>query len=366
VLTKFDKTAAVRYLLSPPPERGQQTMLARICKQARIGTKTIINENNLTSYFRERLGSHVKILKTKRTFPGISRETYLVWTQEGNAEGSYIFRTDSPGGPICPVPLEYEYKIMAHLFRTPVPVAEPLWFDAAPEVTNGEAAAARRQRVAFEHAEKLAVLHTLDLKASGFDLFVDLPASPEQAARHDFDRWTGIWREVRTDPMPLVTEASYWLEEHLPRTAARISLCKGNNGMGEEIWKDDKIAALSDWELAFAGDPAQDWALSQGMLTLGDAKATIAHYEQAAGFTIDQSSLDFYRVWEVWKAIPTLNNGLRSFLDGTDQSVARLNLGFGRVKLFEQLLGMMIGKPMDEAAAIVTKWRKSPYRPEAK
>ncbi|GLR65690.1 hypothetical protein GCM10010909_03680 [Acidocella aquatica] len=346
----------------------------------------MINEASLQSYFQKHLGIDTQVVKVKQTFPGISRQTYLVWTKEGNAEGSYIFRTDSKGGPICPVPLEYEWKIMSRLFKTVVPVAEPLWFEQAPEVTGGRpvmvrrmvdgsneipglydegaAAAARRQRVAFDHAEKLAALHTLDLEANGFTAFVEMPESPALASRHDFERWTGIWRGARTDPMPLVTEAAYWLEENLPTSAARISLCKGNNGMGEEIWKDDKVAALSDWELAFAGDPAQDWAMSQGMLTLGDAKATIAHYEAAAGFSIDQSSLDFYRVWEVWKAVPTLNNGLRSFLDGSDKSVARLNLGYGRVKLFEQLLGMMIGKPIDEAAAIVERWRKSPYRPE--
>jgi aminoglycoside phosphotransferase (APT) family kinase protein len=162
----------------------------------------------------------------------------------------------------------------------------------------------------------------------------------------------------------MMTEAACWIEEHLPRTATRISLCKGNNGMGEEIWKDDKIVALSDWELAFIGDPAQDWALSQGMLTLGDSKQTLAHYESIAGFHVDRGTLDFYRVWEVWKAVVTLNNGLRTFLSGENTSVARLNLGFGRIKLFEQLLAMIIGKPMDEAAVLVDRWRKSPYRPE--
>jgi aminoglycoside phosphotransferase (APT) family kinase protein len=346
----------------------------------------MIDQPSLQAYFADRLGSDARVVRFKRTFPGISRETFMVWTQEGNAEGAYIFRTDALGGPICPVPLEYEWKIIKGLYGTAVPVAEPLWFDAAPDLTEGrpvmvrrmvdgsneiaglydpgEEAAARRQRVAFDHAEKLAALHTLDLEAHGFAEFVEVPESPELCARHDFDRWLRIFREVRTDPFPLVTEASFWIEEHLPVIAPRVSLCKGNNGMGEEIWKDDKVAALSDWELAFAGDPAQDWALSQGMLTLGDAKATIAHYEAAAGHGIDQSSLDFYRVWEVWKAVATLNNGLRAFLSGADPRVPRLNLGFGRVKLFEQLLAMMIGKPMDEAARIVAEWRKSPYRPE--
>lgn len=346
----------------------------------------MIEQEQLQEYLAARLGSDLKVERFVRTFPGISRETFLVWTQEGGSQGGYVFRTDALGGPICPVPLEYEYRIMAALYPTDVPVAEPLWFDAAPEITQGrpvmvrrltegsndipglydegDAAAARRQRVALEHAERLAALHRLDLDEHGFSDFVEVPASAKDCARTDFDRWQRIFREVRTDPFPLLIEAAHWLEENLPTSAPRVSLCKGNNGMGEEIWKDDRIVALSDWELAFAGDPAQDWALSQGMLTLGDAEVTLRHYEDAAGVAIDRSSLDFYRVWEVWKAVPTLNNGLRPFLTGENPRVPRLTLGFGRVKLFEQLLGMMIGKPIDEAAQIVAEWRKSPYRPE--
>jgi len=347
----------------------------------------MIEKQQLQEYLAERLGNNLKVDRFVRTFPGISRETFLVWTDENGAKGGYVFRTDALGGPICPVPLEYEYKIMRALFPTDVPVAEPLWFDPSPDITggspvmvrrltegsndlpglyeDGEEAAARRQRVALEHAEKLATLHKLDLEEHGFTDFVEVPSSPQVCARTDFERWQRIFREVRTDPFPLLTEAAYWLEEHLPTSAPRVSLCKGNNGMGEEIWKDDKIVALSDWELAFAGDPAQDWALSQGMLTLGNADVTLSHYEDVAGFAIDRESLDFYRVWEVWKAVPTLNNGLRPFLSGENPRVPRLTLGFGRVKLFEQLLGMMIGKPIDEVARIVAEWRKSPYRPES-
>lgn len=229
---------------------------------------------------------------------------------------------------------------------------------------EGAEASARRQRVACDHAEKLATLHRLDYEALGFTEFMDAPPSPALASRHDFDTWTNKWLEVRSDPMPLMTEAASWLEEHLPTDTPRLCLCKGQNGMGEEIWKDDKLVALSDWELALIGDPAQDWALSQGMLTLADPKVTIGHYQDVAGFELNMESLDFYRVWEVWRTAVVLNNGLRAFLDGRDTSLPRITLCFGRVKLFEQLLAMIIGKSIPEAAAIVERWRKSPYRPE--
>lgn len=348
----------------------------------------MIDQQGLTAYFADRLGSQVEVTRFKRTFPGISRETYLVWTKEGGAEGGYVFRTDAPGGPICPEPLEFEYKVMKGLFGTAVPVAEPLWYDHAPAITDGRPvmvraladgsnaipglydegadAEARRQRIAFEHAEKLAALHTLDWQGLGFGEFMNTPASPEQCARTDFDYWMRMRAQTKTDPMPLLTEAAFWLEEHLPKTAPRVSLGKGNNGMGEEIWKDDKLVALSDWELAFLGDPAQDWALSQGMLSMGDGAKTLKHYAQHTGFEIDPYNLKFYRVWEVWRTSVTLQNGLGPFISGVDTKLGRLTLGLGRSKLLEQLIGMVIGKSIEEAEQIIDQWRKSPYRMEGK
>ena len=73
----------------------------------------MIEQAALQDYFAARMGGDVKVTRFKRTFPGISRETFLVWTEEGGAEGGYVFRTDALGGPICPVPLEYEYRIIA-------------------------------------------------------------------------------------------------------------------------------------------------------------------------------------------------------------------------------------------------------------
>lgn len=346
----------------------------------------LLDEKALAAYLSEKLGEDTRISRMKRTFPGLSRETWLVWTGTDPAsESGYVVRIDPPGGPICPVPMKFEYDVYKTLHGTSVPVAKPLWFDAAPELTSGRPlfvrelmdgstalpgiydegaeADARRKRVAFEHAGKMAALHTLDWKAHGFDEFMDAPASADLAPLHEFEHTADLWRRLRTDAMPLVTEALYWFRESLPGSAPRVSLCKGNNGLGEEIWKDDRIVALSDWELATLGDPARDWALSQGMLDMGGERDVLNHYESLTGFTIPAENLTFWRVWEVLFTLCVLNSGLRAFNERADMRIARANLGLGRVKMFETLLGMILGKPMDEALSIVVKWRKSPYAP---
>jgi len=173
------------------------------------------------------------------------------------------------------------------------------------------------------------------------------------APRLELDTWRTIWDEVRMEPFPMVTEALHWFYEHMPESAPRISLCKGNNGLGEEIWRDGRIVALSDWELASLGDPAQDWAFSQGLLDLWDREETLAHYEAAAGFALQRENLAFWTVWTVFKSICCTRAGLRGFLDGRDRRAVLPTIGFGSVKLAEGFLAVLVDLDVEHAADLV-------------
>jgi hypothetical protein len=153
--------------------------------------------------------------------------------------------------------------------------------------------------------------------------------------------------------MPMVTTALRWLEEQLPEGGPRVSLLKGNNGLGEEIWRDGHIVALSDWELASLGDPAQDWAFSQGLLNLWDREEVLVHYEEAAGFPLDRANLDFWTVWTVFKALCCTTAGLRGFLDGRDLRPVLPAIGFGSVHLGEQLLAGIVTMDLPQAAQMI-------------
>jgi aminoglycoside phosphotransferase (APT) family kinase protein len=328
-------------------------------------------------HFTERLGAEVHCRSLRQTFPGQSQETWLVELRLGGGEErGYVLRINPPGGGIVPYPLRREWEVYARLARTPIPVGQPLWYDedtdffegrpffvrelvlGSTEVPGvhepGPAGDGLRERVAMEHAEHLARLHTLDWESAGFGEILDAPASPEQAPRLELDTWWKIWDEVRSDSFPAVTEALYWFEAELPKSIPRISLLKGNNGLGEEIWRDEKIVALSDWELAALGDPAQDWAFSQGMLELWDREKTLAHYEECAGFALPRENLAFWRVWTVFKSICCTHAGLRGFLDGRDLRPALPAMGFGAVKVGEQMLGGFQAMGMEQAANLIS------------
>jgi aminoglycoside phosphotransferase (APT) family kinase protein len=338
-------------------------------------------------YLAGKLGDEVRVSSLSQAFPGLSRETWLVRLERGPAGSAIrqgvVIRADTAGGPVVPTPLEYEYQVYVHVAKTDIPVARPLWFDASPEITDGRAlfvremvegstllpglgddtaaAAERRRRVAIEHIENLARLHRVDWRSAGFGNFMDVPGCAEDVPRHELERWRRVWEEVRPAPLPVVTEALHWFADHLPARAANVSLCKGQNGIGEEIWRDDRLVAFCDWELANIGDPCQDLALSQGMLKLWDRDRLVAHYERVAGFSLPPDNISYYIVWNAFKSMLSLGNGLNSFLDGRYRRLARATLGYGKVKVYEHLLGAIIRLDLPSAAQLVMRGQPSPY-----
>lgn len=340
----------------------------------------MVTRDAVAAYLAERLDAPVEIASFRQTFPGMSRETWMASAVvvEGAArrQRDLAVRIDPPAGGIVPVPLKVEWQVFQRLWGSPVPVAEPLWYDEGIDFAEGRPHFVRvlvegspaipglykpgpegdalRRATAFEHAEKLALVHTLDWRAYGFDEFLPVPESPAVAVAHDFEIWKQHWFERRSEPFPGVTEIVYWLESIMPADPSpRISLFKGNNGLNEEIFRDGRIVAMSDWELAGLGDPAQDWAFSQGMLGLHDEEETLHHYEQAAGFQLSRRTLAFYKLFMTFKAMVCLNSPLGAFCEGRDQRPVLPFMGMGSVKMMEHSLAPMVGMTLDEATEAI-------------
>lgn len=332
--------------------------------------------------FAGRLGTTVEVVSLHQTYPGQSQETWLLEARIGGSEDrGFVLRVNPPGGGIVPLPLKREWDVYRLLAKTSIPVGEPLWYDESTEYFEGrpffvrdlvpgstevaglhapgEAGDALRRQVALEHAGVLAAVHTLDWESAGFGDVLAVPDGPADAARLEFDTWVEIWDSVRAEPFPMVTRALSWLEERRPTTAPRVSLLKGNNGLGEEIWQDGRIAALSDWELASLGDPAQDWAFSQGMLSLWDRDKVLDHYESVAGFSLERKNIEFWSVWTLFKAMCCTTAGLRGFLDGRDLRPVLPAIGFGVVHLMEQFLAVITTMELSDAASMLASMNAS-------
>src|ERR1700677_908930 len=331
-------------------------------------------------YLECRLEQSVRVISCEHHFPGVSRETWFVRCKVGklDAERCFTLRRDPEGGAIVPTTLAQEWEIYSRLATTPVPVATPLWYETDPHWLQDERASfvrdfldgtthesnltnpdqrydSLREAVAKQHAEKLALLHPLSWKEHGFDQVLPVPSSPADSARLEIELWWGRWDEIRGPATPLITELFYWLRDRLPTCSPRISLCKGNNGLGEEIWRDGGLVAFSDFELAALSSPAQDWGNCQGVLALWDRERTLQHYERSAGYRLDRAELTFWQVWGVLKGICCMSAGLRRFVEGADQRPV-IVAGFGRTKLLDPLLAALISGELSDADATLARF----------
>lgn len=327
----------------------------------------VLTETDVGSYFSKQLGESVSIQNMQQSFPGLSRETYLVEADVGGVSRGFVLRVDPPSGGGSPMSLRHEWEVYTRLWKSPVPVAEPLWFEkdidfaqgrphmvrdlvrggtTIPGLTDQTHAGARlRKAVVRNHVERLAEVHKLDWSAYGFDEFIPTPARPEDALRLEFDIWKQLWLKGRTEPFPMITEALYWLEEQMPGDTPFVSLVKGNNGVGEEIYRNNQIVALSDWELASLGDGVLDLGFSQGTLALDDFGAAVKYYGECTGQEVSPQRLAYGMFWIMFKTIVCLNTlFMRNFNAGTDLRVASAAFGVITVRHLERRLEASIGK----------------------
>ncbi len=324
------------------------------------------------AYLADHYGSAVQVRSVTQAFPGMSRETFVVDAQVAGEPQPLTIRTDPPGGGGAPVSLRREWAVHQALWGSGIPIAEPLWFDESCSLSDGRAAMIRRlvpgstqiaglfddtaegadlrRSVALEHAEHLAAIHSLDWQAFGLHDVLTPPADPADAFRADFEWWRDTWHELKTAPFPLITEVLFWLQDTLPTDSPRVSLTKGDNGVGKEVWRNGHIAAMSDWELAALSDGALDWGMSQGVLDLHDADETIAHYERHVGHELPRARLAWAVVFSTVKTVVRLNSTMWSYLDGRDRRPVLASMGLGTVRRIEHRLAPLVGGDVEEAA----------------
>lgn len=305
----------------------------------------------LEKYISHRLGREVTVSDVQAYARGISRETWFIdATCDGRPE-KFVVRRDPAGNSIGVKPLRFEYEIYARLEGSRVPVAPVLGWEEDNEWTvDGRPFYLRRQiegtwdipdyenpdpaynalrvEVGREHVRKLAVLHSCDWKALGFDEILPVPLDETQCAAVAVDRMFADLKRLQFTPLPIIYEVREWMLDNAP-TAQRIALCKGTNGHGEEVFRDGVIVAMSDWEQAALGDGASDFARMQefsqdvtidGEQVWGMAQA-LDYYEELTGIAIPLSSVQYYRVLAMVENAITLHNGARPIAEGTNLSV---------------------------------------------
>jgi aminoglycoside phosphotransferase (APT) family kinase protein len=287
----------------------------------------------LEDYLQHKFGPTVVLEKATRFPRGSSRLTWFVdyRSEVDSPIKSLVFRGESAGGATIHTSLEQEYFMYDRLGQTDVPVARTLWWESdgdwAPrpfyvrEQVDGDWNVPHfadpdpkydqlRIETSKEHMRKLALVHNVDWRKHGFDERLPVPASVETCARTFLDGLVERLEDYRREPMPVVVEALVELRRDAP-VAPRICLCKGTNGLGEEVFKDGVIVAMSDWEEASIGDPAADFASLQDFLPEIDRDGTnlwglekaLAYYREVSGIPLTLENVRYYQALRSFGAV---------------------------------------------------------------
>jgi aminoglycoside phosphotransferase (APT) family kinase protein len=227
--------------------------------------------------------------------------------------------------------LERQFDVMARLAGSGVPVPTMRWLERDPAVlgsafyvmdaVDGEvpsevpsyhvfgwvhdAPPERRARVWWNGLEMLARIHALDWRGLGLGFLVAPGSAPDggDAMARQLDYWSRYLALVCDEgpPQPTLDASLAWLRTNA-FTPRRASLCWGDSRLPNLMFRDDRVAAVLDWEMAFVGDPEADlgwwcfldWANNEGyggphLDGIPSTEETRARYAELTGHPVEHA-----------------------------------------------------------------------------
>jgi aminoglycoside phosphotransferase (APT) family kinase protein len=296
-----------------------------------------INAANVARFFRERVPGGDVELAFSLISGGRSNLTYLV----RGGERTWVLRRP-PLGHVLPTAhdMEREYRVLAALADTDVPVARPIALceDAAvndmpfyvmeyrPGVVLAHELPAgfadtpgARRRISLAMIETLVRLHAIDYRAVSLEGF----GHPEGYLERQVRRWAQQWERSQTGALPEIDALAARLRAALP-VSPPPTIVHGDFRLGNlalDPHDPGRVVAVFDWEMSTLGDPLADlgytliyWAdpddrfdpasvgsvapftALPGFLRRADL---VAEYARRSGR--DVGAVDFYQVLALYK-----------------------------------------------------------------
>ncbi|MBE0414387.1 MAG: phosphotransferase [Yoonia sp.] len=193
--------------------------------------------------------------------------------------GIYVLRSKPPGVLLPSAhAVEREFRVMAALADTAVPVPEVLHLADAADSPSGRAFFVMRflpGRIFWDPAlpdlrapdraeiydamnAALAALHDVDVTAVGLADY----GKPGNYFARQLDRWRGQYLACVAVPDPAMVAIIDWLGAQMPAEDRRVALVHGDWRLDNMIFDAHapQIAAVLDWELSTLGHPMADLA----------------------------------------------------------------------------------------------------------
>lgn len=284
----------------------------------------------LAAWMRDKAGPAAELSALKRPGAGLSNETWmceLSWRDNGSTRSSgLVARLEPSNLRVFPdYDLVGQARVMQALADSGVPVPNVRWVESDAGVLGSpfyvmdriegvvpsevppyhsfgllfDASPERRTAMWWSGIETLAKIHQLDWRARGLS-FLGAPGAGTDALDRELDYYERFlaWA-AEGEPQPILEAALRWLREHrfAPK---RISLCWGDARLPNLIYRDDAVAGVLDWEMAFLCDPVadlawwlfMDWQGSEGygiprLDGFPSWEETVRRYEELTGAPVE-------------------------------------------------------------------------------
>lgn len=294
----------------------------------------------MTSWLRAKMpdAGELALSNLRKPSAGLSNETFLFdaeWRENARSRGaSWVVRVQPSGFQVFPeYDLSVQFRILCCLAETSVPVPVARWYEedrsilgsafylmdrvdgaipseVPPYHTFGlcfDAKPDERATIWWSGIETLARIHAVEWRRAGLS-FLGVPGG----GTDPLDRQIAYYERYfewacGEQPQPILRAALAWAKENRFEPA-RVTLCWGDSRLPNLMFRDGRVVAVLDWEMAFLGDPEadlgwwlfHDWASSAGygfqrLDGFPDAAATIRRYEELSGAPVRHAH--YYEVW---------------------------------------------------------------------
>ena len=228
----------------------------------------------LSRYLENNIDGFKGPLVATKIAGGQSNPTFII----NAASGLYGLRCKPQGQLLKSAhAVDREYKVMAALANTDVPVANVyhlceddsiigsmfyvmeyvdgrvMWDPALPQQTPSDRAA-----IYAEMNRVLVALHSVDINAAGLSDY----GRPGNYYERQVNRWCKQYRAAETETIAEMERLMGWLPANMPKDDGIVSLVHGDFRLDNMMFElnGTQVLALVDWELSTLGHPYADLA----------------------------------------------------------------------------------------------------------
>ena len=316
---------------------------------------------------RETGAASVRIDGLRRLTGGASRETWSLDAEIDGAVVPMILQRDVRGAP-KELSRGAEFRLMRAAFDAGAMAPEPLFMgdgslggefyivrraegETLPRrLLRDERWVAARAALPQQLGAVLARVHAIPLESLPL---LPQPAAGVAPAQHELDRYETIYRAIAPQPHPVLELAARFLRLRMPKAAAALTLVHGDFRMGNVLFDEQGLRLLLDWELAHAGDPAEDLAWmcvrswrfggAQPVGGIGSREEYFAAYEAAGGGPVDPERVRWWEVFGNWRWGIMCISQAKVHLDGIVNSMELAAIGRRTAETEWELLQLIEG-----------------------